>query len=103
MPSDAKPETPPARWSARYVDGRSRKALAVTIAATVLFALALVAARPLQLRSDFGELLPQDAPELAQLHRIADRVGAPSNLIVAVEGPDPAANERFAEAFVARL
>jgi predicted RND superfamily exporter protein len=103
MTSDENPQSPPSRWTTSYVAFLSRRAVAVTVAATVLFALSLVAARRLQLRSDFSELLPQDDPELTALHRLSDRVGAPSNLIVAVEGPDPAANERFAEAFVARL
>ena len=87
----------------RYVPYLSRHALAIALGATVLFVLSIVAARRLQLRSDFTELLPQDDPELTQLREIGARVGAPSNLIVAVSGPDPLANERFAEALVKNL
>ena len=52
---------------------------------------------------DFRELLPQDDPELKALQRIGDRIGARSTLVIAVEGPDPRANERFADALVANL
>jgi predicted RND superfamily exporter protein len=81
----------------------SRHALAISVGASVLFVLSIVAAERLQLRSDFTELLPQNDPELAQLHQIGARVGAPSNLIVAVSGPDPRANERFADALAKNL
>ena len=37
------------------------------------------------------------------MQRIGDRIGGRSTLVVAVEGPDPGANERFAEALVANL
>ena len=57
----------------------------------------------LQLRSDFTELLPQDDPKLTQLRDIGDRIGPPSTLIVAIEGSDSSANERFAEALVKNL
>jgi predicted exporter len=95
-------EAPPALVR-RYVAFLSRRAVPIVAAALVLFALSLLAARRLQLRSDFTELLPHDDPELAQLRRIAERVGGSSNLIVAVEGPDPLANERFAEALAGNL
>ena len=72
-------------------------------AALVLFGLSIAAATRLQLRSDFAELLPQDDPEITLLKSIGERVGAPSTLIVAVQGRDPRANERFAEALVRGL
>jgi predicted RND superfamily exporter protein len=87
----------------RYVRWLSRRALPLLVASALLFVVALLAARRLALRSDFTELLPRDDPELVRLQQIGDRIGASANLIVAVEGPDPAANERFAEALVARL
>ncbi len=87
----------------RYVAFLSRHALGIVLGAGVLFVLSLVAASRLQLRSDFTELLPQNDPELEQLRQLGDRIGASSNLIVAVEGHDPQANERFAEALVGNL
>jgi phosphatidylinositol alpha-mannosyltransferase len=42
-------------------------------------------------------------PEVTQLKDLGDKIGVPSTLVVAVEGPDPTANERFAEALVKNL
>jgi predicted exporter len=87
----------------RYVAFLSRNSTAVVLGAFVLFVLSIVAAHRLQLRSDFTELLPQDDPEIREIKRLAESIGGSSNLIVGVEGPDPTANERFAEALVVRL
>jgi uncharacterized protein len=94
---------PPRKRIERYVDFLARHDLAISIAAIVLFGLGVAAASRLQLRSDFTELLPQDDPEVTQLRELGKRIGAPSTLVVAVEGPDPSANERFAEALVKNL
>jgi hypothetical protein len=94
---------PPRKRIDRYVDFLARHDLAISIAALVLFGLGVAAASRLQLRSDFTELLPQDDPEVTQLKELGDKIGAPSTLVVAVEGPDPSANERFAEALVKNL
>ncbi len=87
----------------RYVRLLGRHDLAICVAALVLFVVALATAARLRLRSDFRELLPQDDPELKSLQQIGDRIGARSTLVIAVEGPDPGANERFADALVANL
>ncbi len=75
----------------------------IALAAFVLFGLSILAASRLQLRSDFAELLPQDDPEIVRLQQISDRVGAPSTLVIAVQGLDAKANERFAEELVKNL
>ncbi|HEY6476505.1 MAG TPA: MMPL family transporter, partial [Polyangia bacterium] len=87
----------------RYIRVLSRYDLAICLGALVLFVVALATAARLRLRSDFRELLPQNDPELKLLQQIGDRIGARSTLVVAVEGPDPGANERFADALVANL
>lgn len=87
----------------RYVDFLARHDLAICTAALVLFGLGVTASSRLQLRSDFTELLPQDDPEVMHLKELGDKIGAPSTLVVAVEGPDFFANERFAEALVKNL
>jgi uncharacterized protein len=87
----------------RYVRALSRYDLAICAAALVLFVLALLTAGRLQLRSDFRELLPLEDPELKLLQQIGERVGPRATLVVAVEGPDPGANERFADALAANL
>jgi len=112
MPTDAAAKVPateppacrlPRKRIDRYVDFLARHDLAISIAALVLFGLGVAAASRLQLRSDFTELLPQDDPEVTQLRELGDKIGAPSTLVVAVEGSDPLANERFAEALVKNL
>jgi uncharacterized protein len=87
----------------RYVRVLSRHDLAICVGALALFVVALVTAARLHLRSDFRELLPENDPELQALQQIGDRIGARSTLVVAVEGPDPGANERFADALVANM
>ncbi|HEY4392982.1 MAG TPA: MMPL family transporter, partial [Polyangia bacterium] len=77
--------------------------LAICVGALALFVVALLTAGHLRLHSDFRELLPQDDPELKDLQRIGDRLGGRSTLVIAVEGPDPGANRRFADALVANL
>jgi uncharacterized protein len=87
----------------RYVRALSRHDLAICVGALALFVVALLVAGRLRLRSDFRELLPQDDPELKALQKIGDRLGGRSTLVIAVEGPEPGANRRFAEALVANL
>jgi uncharacterized protein len=87
----------------RYVDFLQRRGLVVSLLALVLFGLGVAAASRLQLRSDFTELLPEKDPEVAQLKTLGEKIGTPSTLVVAVEGPDPGANERFAEALAENL
>ncbi len=86
-----------------YVEFLGRNDLRIAVAALVLFALGIGVAAHLELRSDFTELLPHDDPEVAQLADIERKMGAPANLIIAVAGPEPAANRRFAEAVVGKL
>jgi uncharacterized protein len=93
---------PPTRW-ARYVAFLARHDLKISAGALLLFVAGVVTASRLELRSDFTELLPQDDPEVLQLRQLGDRIGTPSTLVVAVEGPEPTANEAFAEALVTNL
>ncbi len=87
----------------RYVRFLGKHDLAICGAALLLFVLALLTATRLHLRTDFRELLPLQDPELKALQRIGDRIGPRSTLVIAVEGPDPGANERFADALVVNL
>ena len=87
----------------RYVALLQRHDVKFAVGALLVFVSSIVAASRLQLRSDFAELLPQDDPEIALLKGIGDRVGAPATLVIAVQGSDPLANERFAEAVVKGL
>jgi predicted RND superfamily exporter protein len=87
----------------RYVRSLERHAWAIAVAGCALFVAAIAVAVHLELRADLAELLPDRDPALGHLRAIDRRVGAPTTLIVAVEGPDPGANRRFAEALAAQL
>jgi hypothetical protein len=93
----------PADLAARYAAFLRRHATAVALAGCALLVGAAVVAARLELRADLAELLPQDDPALLELRHIAAKVGAPATLVVAVESPDRAANERFADALAANL
>jgi len=87
----------------KYTQRLSRHGLAISLLALIVFTLGVAASSRLQLRSDFSELLPEKDPEVAELKILGEKIGAPSTLVIAVEGPDPTANQRFAEALVNNL
>ena len=89
--------------AARYVRFLARHHLLIAIAAFLVFLGGVAAALRLELHADLAELLPQHEPAVEELHQIADTVGTPLTLVVAVEGQDPAANRRFADALARRL
>ena len=55
------------------------------------------------LRSDLEELLPETAPSVLALKSIGPKLNPVSNLYLVLEGTDPGALQRFAEALSARL
>lgn len=72
-----------------------------------LFALsvlpALFIARDLQLREDFGELLPDGYPATEDLNIVAEKIGGTAFMVVAVDASDPDRAKRFADALAPRL
>jgi predicted RND superfamily exporter protein len=86
-----------------YVAFLARHDLRIAVGAFILFILGIGIASRLELRSDFTELLPHDDPEVTRLKELGEKIGAPSTLIVAVQGPDPKANERFADVLAQNL
>jgi hypothetical protein len=87
----------------RWVAFSLRRPKSILFAATLFFALAALTASRLELRSDFVELLPTDAPSVVNLEAMKQRVSSYATLVVAAEGPDLDASMRFAEDLVARL
>jgi predicted RND superfamily exporter protein len=72
----------------------------------VVATLALVGAwraSRLKLVTDFSDLLPQNQPSVVELNNILSRTRGLSNVFVVLEGPDPAALRRLADALVPRL
>ena len=55
-------------------------------------------ASKLQVRSDILELLPRDSPGFQAFEKRLARVGGNATIIVVVESPDRAANEKFVDA-----
>jgi predicted RND superfamily exporter protein len=81
----------------RYLALLARRPRATLLAVLALATLAVPLAATLRLRSSLKELLPSDSPSVRALDRVIERVGGVGNLIVAVESPDPRANQRFAD------
>ena len=80
------------------VDFSIRRPILVVVL-SLLFALGArqyIASR-LELRSDFLELLPRDSPGFIAFESQLKRVGGGASLLVIVESPDRAANERFVD------
>src|SRR5262249_51069965 len=77
--------------------------LAAAVSAFVLFLASVAIATRLELHTDLTVLLPPDDPAVRELRALGDKVGTPSTVVVAVEGPESAANRRFADALAERL
>ena len=77
-----------------------RRVLAITLA-LALGAGAL--ASRLSLRAGLADLLQSDDPAAREFHRIAERLPSTLMMVVAIEGPDRAANLRAASAIAGRL
>jgi uncharacterized protein len=69
----------------------------------VLGAIGAALASRLELKTAFSELLPSDDPGVVALARTQKRIGDMSLLLVGIHSPDPAANERYAEALTNRI
>lgn len=57
----------------------------------------------LELRPALMELLPRDSARLRALEQQLGRLGGGANILVVIESPDPAANERMIDALAARI
>lgn len=73
-----------------------RKGLVLAVALVLTVGGGWLAAR-LELKSDFGELLPKNAPALKEMDRIQGRMGGISTLVVALEGGDWEKRVEFTE------
>jgi predicted RND superfamily exporter protein len=88
-------EESPAR---RYLGRLMANGRVIAVGTLLLLAVAVALVRGLTLHADLAELLPEDDPALVRLHQIGARIGSPATIIVAVEGPRPEENRRFADA-----
>ncbi len=89
---------PPLRRAARLFRSLERRAVVVCLLFLVVgIGLGAISAR-LELRTDLTELLPADHPAVVALRTVSPRQRSASNLVMLVEGPDPAAAARFVDA-----
>jgi predicted RND superfamily exporter protein len=89
-----------AQRGARFLTRHAKPVLAVVLLAG---ALGLVLASRLELRTAFSELLPSNDPGVVALAKTQKRMGDMSLLLVGIHSPDPAANERYAQALTKRI
>ncbi len=88
----------------RVVDGSGRRPFAVLLGALmVLVGLWSYAYTHFQLNADLLELLPRDSPGVKAFEHQLGRVGGGFSLVVVVESPDRAKNERFIDALDERV
>lgn len=85
------------------VDAASRFPLVVLGLTLAALAGSWAYASKLELRSDLLELLPRDSPGFIAFEHQLGRVGGGATLIVVVESPDRAANERFIDDLASKV
>jgi uncharacterized protein len=86
------------------VDLSSRYAtLVVFLTIALIGGLGFYIQSTLQLRTNLMELLPKDSPRLKALEHQLGRLGGGANILVVVESPDRAANEKVIDALEARI
>ena len=88
---------------ARYHGFIGRRAGTVLVVAALITGVATWFALKLGLRTAFTELLPSDDPGVVALHDTEKRLPDMSLLLVGIHSPDPAANERYAEALTQKI
>jgi predicted RND superfamily exporter protein len=84
-------------WTDRLVDLSGRRPLWVLLPTLLVLVATWGYASRLELRSDLRELLPRDSPGYAAFEHQLGRLGGGASLIVVVESPDRAANERLVD------
>lgn len=87
----------------RLVELQARRPALVLLAALCTAIPAVVLARGLELRTGFGELLPDDSPSVVELRRTNDRLASQSTLAVTAESKDVTLLKRFVDETAPKL
>jgi predicted RND superfamily exporter protein len=85
------------------VDLGGRRPILVLLGAVAVLAACWSYASKLEVRSDVLELLPRDSPGFQSFERRLERVGGNATILVVVESPERAANEKMIDALRAGL
>ncbi|MGH7283776.1 MAG: efflux RND transporter permease subunit, partial [Polyangiaceae bacterium] len=91
------------KYVGRIVDASGDHPLIVLFATLLVIASSWWYASKLDLRSDFLELLPRDSPGFQAFEHQLGRVGGGATLIVIVQSPDRAANEKLIDDLSAKV
>src|SRR5207245_4802331 len=75
-----------ASWIRRYLDLSFAHPFRILTVVGVVFALSSYASSKLGFSSSFFDLLPDNAPEVEDLHFVAKRAGGDGYLVIAVDG-----------------
>ncbi len=87
----------------RYVGWAERRTGLLLLGFGLLALLFLWPVGQLELHTDLAELLPNEHPAVQALRRVLPRQKSSSNLVIIIESPDFAQNQRFAEALRPQL
>ncbi len=96
-------ERPCPRWLKRWIDMSIRRSGLIILVTIAVTAAGGFFATQLELRTDLVELLPTDSPSVVNLETMKTRVASYTNLAIAIESPDLAASQRFADDIAARV
>ena len=83
----------------RLVTLQDKRPLVLVLLAVLSLLPVALLARQLELRTGFGELLPEKQPSVLELRRAAERLPSMSTLAVTAESKDTALLKRFLDEF----
>lgn len=81
----------------RIADLQVRRPWVAAIVMLLLTIPAILAARGLDLKTDFAQLLPQNKPSVIEMRRVAGHLSSASTLTIVAEGQDPEALKQFVD------
>jgi len=90
-------------WLSGWIDVSVKRSGTIIIVSLALLLLGGFFASQIGLRTDLVELLPTDAPSVVNLETMKKRVATYSNLAIAIESPDLAASQKFADDIAAEV
>lgn len=91
------------RWLAALTQFQYRKPHVILLMALASLVPAALLARGLELRTGFGELLPDTSPSVIEHRRVADRLAGQSSLAVTAESTDTELLKRFVDDLTPKL